>query len=97
MRKDKTQLRRLAKAKLIAGAIIEIEFCKMRMKSSTDICEYIFSLHKIVALEARLEAIKTVASASLSINGKIDKRRYRRFVTKHRKSRKVRIGGYKDD
>lgn len=88
---NKMKDRQKAKAFLVAQAHIDIALQTVELKKGQFFAGCCAPLIKLISLNAQLENIKRVPYKALKTNGKIDKRRYRRFVTRHRKSIKALV------
>lgn len=76
--------RMASKAFLIAGKTIELTDCRFKGMRSENIAEAVAYYHKSIQLLLQLNNIIRTPANIFGMNGKVDKRRYRRYITKHR-------------
>lgn len=82
---DKTKYRRKAKALKIAFLIMRMESLLFKIKNVDKFSETHNLLIEYAQLRATLNNVKSTDWRVLTPKGKIDKRRIRRYVTKHRR------------
>ena len=70
---------------MIAKRAMELAICKAQLQMSDNFATSIGLFHKAIGIEALIYRIQHTPAIIFKLNGKIDKRRYRRYVTKHKK------------
>lgn len=82
--KNKSKLRRIAKVMAVAKAMVDFSVLQAGLRQ--ELIGGSASYSKLIALSSKISRITRTSYKAFGINGKIDKRGYKRYVTGHKKA-----------